>query len=216
MKRMSMIIASLIVVLAIVIGLASLLAPIQETQTSAQTLARANQLYENGQAQDAAQLYTQLINQGINSSIVYFNLGNALMQNGDYAKAIAAYEQAKTLEPRDEAISANLERAHTQLSNVPPSPDFVEMALNFFSVNELAAGTLILWTVVIVGVVLMRQQLPGGIGHVLKPVTIIASTLLIVCLALLGGQLSTNDTETINQITPPAQQVDDLANNATP
>src|SRR3569832_1089815 len=60
----------------------------------------------------AIELYEQIIAENQQSSELYFNLGNAYYQMGDFAHAILNYERAKKLAPNDEDIAVNLKFAN--------------------------------------------------------------------------------------------------------
>lgn len=80
-------------------------APAPIGQADAETYARANQLYQNGQFGTAAALYQQMIANGANGADVYYNLGLALKASGDAKGASEAFASAYTLAPRDAQIA---------------------------------------------------------------------------------------------------------------
>jgi tetratricopeptide (TPR) repeat protein len=77
-------------------------------------IAAANKLVAAGHYAEAAQMYEQLIAQGAKDAALYYNLGNAALLLGDSGRAVAAFEQAAALAPRDADIRANLELARQQ------------------------------------------------------------------------------------------------------
>ena len=79
--------------------------------------ARANELYEQKEYAGAIEVYTEIINGGVESASLYFNLGNAYFKKGDLGHAILYYLRAKRLDPSDEDIVSNLEFAR-QFSRV--------------------------------------------------------------------------------------------------
>jgi tetratricopeptide (TPR) repeat protein len=56
--------------------------------------------------------YRQLINEGYQSSELYYNMGNAYFKTDSIANAILYYEKAKKLAPADEDVLANLKLAN--------------------------------------------------------------------------------------------------------
>ncbi len=76
-----------------------------------QTLAKANQDYEQGRYEEAREGYHQLLSQGSTSGHLHYNLGNAWFKEGDYAKAIDHYLKAQIRLPRNEDVRANLDMA---------------------------------------------------------------------------------------------------------
>ena len=77
-------------------------------------LRQANQLYENGQFNEAANRYQQLADQGVVDGILFYNLGNAYMKQGDVGRAILNYERAVRLLPRDDDVQVNLALARSE------------------------------------------------------------------------------------------------------
>jgi tetratricopeptide (TPR) repeat protein len=89
----------------------------------ARAMTAANELFAAGHYAEAAQMYEQLIAQGAQDAALYYNLGNATLALGDAGRAVAAYERAAALAPRDADIRANLalaqEQARSQTKLVP-------------------------------------------------------------------------------------------------
>lgn len=69
---------------------------------------RAGKLYGAGKYEVAAKLYQSILNQGITSAAVYYNLGNCYYRLGKIAPAILSYERANRLAPDDPDILHNL------------------------------------------------------------------------------------------------------------
>ena len=78
------------------------------TQPSQAAFSAANRLYEQGKFGEAVQAYQALLSTGVNSANLHFNLGNAAFQNGHPGRAVAHWEQARRLAPRDPDVTANL------------------------------------------------------------------------------------------------------------
>ena len=87
------------------------------TAAHSDEFARANELYEQKEYDSAVQAYAQIINGGVESASLYFNLGNAYFKEGDLGHAILYYLRAKRLDPSDEDITSNLDFAR-QFSRV--------------------------------------------------------------------------------------------------
>ncbi|MEW6097095.1 MAG: SH3 domain-containing protein [bacterium] len=73
---------------------------------------QANQYYKDEDYTKAISLYQQIIDSGVKDGVVFYNLGNALLKNGQLGKAILSYERAKRVLPRDKDIKANLTYAN--------------------------------------------------------------------------------------------------------
>jgi hypothetical protein len=83
--------------------------------------ANGNMAYKQGDYPKAIKLYEDILASGLSSEPVYYNLGNALMKAGQLGRAIASYERALRLAPRDSDLKANLEFARGRIPN--PEPD---------------------------------------------------------------------------------------------
>jgi tetratricopeptide (TPR) repeat protein len=86
------------------------------------TFFHANALYKDGQYEAAAKEYEQLLQSGLESGNLYFNLGNAYFKAGDRGKAILAYERARRLIPNDPDVEANLTYAQSLTGASPCLP----------------------------------------------------------------------------------------------
>lgn len=79
--------------------------------TSAQNNAlfdEANKLYNQGNYQEAIESYESILDNGVHSSELYFNLGNAYYKLNRIAPSIFYYEKALQLSPNDLDIKSNL------------------------------------------------------------------------------------------------------------
>ena len=75
---------------------------------------RGNQLYEQGKYSEAVASYEQMLQQGVRSVAVYYNLGNAYFKAGQTGRAILNYRRAQSLSPRDPEVRSNLQFARAQ------------------------------------------------------------------------------------------------------
>ncbi|HTA84380.1 MAG TPA: tetratricopeptide repeat protein [Bacteroidia bacterium] len=81
------------------------------------TLDSANKAYSGEKYDKAITMYNSFINDGYESSQVYFNLGNCYYRKADYARAILNYEKAKKLNPSDADIQFNLQIANLKTTD---------------------------------------------------------------------------------------------------
>ena len=81
----------------------------------ATALQSAANAYNNGDYQQAVQRYRAVLDSGLFSAGVYYNLGNACFKAGELACARLNYERALRLDPRDAAIRTNLEALKSSL-----------------------------------------------------------------------------------------------------
>lgn len=98
--------------------------------------AKANKAYSEQQFDHALETYTQLIDEGWQSSVIYFNTANCYYRLNSIGKAILYYEKAKVLAPEDKDILANLKLAEAQKIDafeVVPIPAFTRIFQSLLS-----------------------------------------------------------------------------------
>lgn len=108
----------------------------------------ANKLYEQGKFDDAAAAYDKLLQTGQTTEAIYFNWGNALFKAGHIGRAIAAYQKAQRIAPRDPDVRANLQFARNQVQGSTFLPERIWRWLARLTLNEwtwVAAGAVWLW-----------------------------------------------------------------------
>jgi len=132
----------------------------------------ASQAYKSDNMAEAIEIYTGIIEQGYESSELYYNTGNAYFRNGEMGKAILYYRRAWLLSPRDPDIAANLEFAiNTSGALVPhhtlavtllyklPLPQWIGLAVGAY---WMMAVLLILYLVTSRRVIFLRLLIPTG------------------------------------------------------
>jgi tetratricopeptide (TPR) repeat protein len=77
----------------------------------ASLLAQANDAYQHGDYALAAIDYQRLVEEGVTTPDVYFNLGTARLKAGDRGEAILAFERALKLDPSDADAAFNVAEA---------------------------------------------------------------------------------------------------------
>ncbi len=92
-----------------------ILSPTLTYADSRATIEKANKAYQAGFYENAARLYEQVLEQGVVSSELYYNLGNAHYKTNEISKAILNYERALKLDPKNEDIQYNLRIANNQI-----------------------------------------------------------------------------------------------------
>ena len=75
--------------------------------------AKGDQLYSDGNYEEAVQTWEELTESGYEAATIYYNLGNAYFKSNKIAPAILNYERAKILAPHNKDINYNLELART-------------------------------------------------------------------------------------------------------
>ena len=105
---------------------------------------KANQLYAKAHYPEAVQAYQQILNQGYQSAVLYFNTGNAYYKMDDMPSAILYYEKAHKLAPDDQDIGINIQFANLKIADkIEPQPEFFvtrwwHSFILFLPVNKLA------------------------------------------------------------------------------
>lgn len=69
---------------------------------------QAEALYREGKYSEAAETYRKIMDEGMESAELYYNLGNCFYKMGENTRAILYYERALLLRPGDEMIRYNL------------------------------------------------------------------------------------------------------------
>jgi len=139
-------------VLAAALGLVALTSvPLAAQSLSADLVATANELYEGEDYSAAAQSYEQVVSQGVESSDIYYNLGNAYFKQGNLGQAVLNYLRAERLAPRDGDVRNNLDLARSQtLDKLDTGGDAIlavlgKLSRRWLTVSELAIISLLAW-----------------------------------------------------------------------
>jgi len=106
---------------------------------------RGNTLYEEGQYERAIQEYSHLLEQGLESGNLYFNLGNSYFKKGELGKAILNYERARRLIPRDSDLITNYQFAASKIAyNTSEGSSWLQRSFDRFNMFTLNEVTIIL------------------------------------------------------------------------
>lgn len=76
-----------------------------------------NTHYINGEFGEAIASYNEILETGVESGNLYYNLANAYYKNGQLPEAILNFERALLLKPQDKDIKYNLELAYSQTTD---------------------------------------------------------------------------------------------------
>jgi tetratricopeptide (TPR) repeat protein len=170
----------------------------------------ANQLYGQGKYQEAAQIYEQLLSQGVVNSSVYYNLGNAYLKQGDHGRAILNYQRAARLSPRDPDIKANLAIARALSTSdftseaVNPLQSLSMFSSSWMTLNEMGMAVLIFWFILGFSVFAYHQLQSGKLRSFLRYGIILAAFFFLTTGLSLGSRLY------VEQTTPEAVIVDEV------
>ena len=221
MSRRFTLTMGLIVAIAVFAALAT--GVVAQEPSAQDMMAEANQRFERGEYAEAAQQYEALIGLEYRDPAVYFNLGNAYLENGDLGRAVLNYLRAEELSPRDPDIIANLNLARSRTvdqlqaegdSLVASVADFARF---WATTGELALAALLLWVVAgtALTVLIIRPAMRGM--AILRGGAVIAFVAMLIPLALLLSMLYSNpyentvvvSTRTVQVLNGPGPQYDE-------
>ena len=84
-----------------------------------------NRRYQEGDYAGAVELYERILESGLESGELHYNLGNAWFRLGELGPALLHYERARRIMPRDDDLAANVELARALTADrVAPLPGF--------------------------------------------------------------------------------------------
>ena len=118
-------------------------------QTPEASFEKANTHYADGQYQEAVDVYMKVVESGLESAALYYNLGNAHYKLNNVAPANYYYEKAKRLAPGDSDIRNNVAFAENmRIDAIEPLPEntfkkWFHTVLNIFTVDGWAYATVI-------------------------------------------------------------------------
>jgi tetratricopeptide (TPR) repeat protein len=173
--------------------LAVVLAQVSLAQTAVDEFEKGNSFYRNGQFDQAVTAYEKILNQGLATSELYFNLGNAYYRLGKIAPAILSYERALRLAPNDADTKHNLELANFKtVDRIEPLPDlfFIQWLRSISAVLPIQTTALFFvacW-ILLFGSLAMVYLLSGDSIPGLRWIALIAGVLLIPVAVLLTSQ----------------------------
>ncbi len=166
-----------------------------EAQSPEALYARANELYTEGDYQQAIAIYEDLLRIAPHNGNLIYNLGNAYYKDGRLGKAILHYERASRVLPRDEDVRFNLDLARSLTRDKIESPaNPVLYALvrvqRTLTVNEQTILAFAFYLAVAVMLVL-RFIAPGaGATHFLLAKAFVPALVVLVLIGLsLGTKL---------------------------
>lgn len=173
--------------------LAVVLVQVSLSQTAVDEFEKGNSFYRNGQFDQAVTSYEQILNQGLATPQLYFNLGNAYYRMGRIAPAILSYERALRLAPNDPDTKHNLELANFKsVDRIEPLPDlfFVQWLRSISAVLPIHATALLFvacW-ILLFGSLAAFYLFSGESIAGLRWIALIAGVLLIPIAILLTSQ----------------------------
>lgn len=96
----------------------------------------ANKLYEQGRYEEAAGEYKKILDSGVQSGPLYYNLGNCYFKLGSLGKTILYYEKAKRLMPRDPELIFNYNYVQSLIEDKIEIPKKSFLTKKFLDIAE--------------------------------------------------------------------------------
>lgn len=136
-------------------------------QTPDQLFQQGNNAYANGNFQEAANSYNQILKQGATSPELYYNLGNAYYRLDEIGQAIFCYERALKQSPNYRDCRENLDLAYSKTEDhIEVLPELFlkrwgRAIVSLFSVKGWSAMLLIILAVLMSAIIFMRHFAVG-------------------------------------------------------
>ena len=170
-----------------------------QTPGAAEAMAGANELYQAGDFDQAAQVYQQLVDQGHREAALFYNLGNAYYKQEMIGLAVLNYLRAEGLDPRDEDIQANIEIARGQTADVVETdsgfPGFEVLSASWLTDDELSTVVLVLWSLIAISLAVWMFARIGRTKRAASYIAAVAGVLVLLSAASLGGRLLLDGSE---------------------
>ncbi|NRA63504.1 MAG: hypothetical protein HRU19_03425 [Pseudobacteriovorax sp.] len=139
-------------------------APLGYSDSMSQKLSQAAQAYQEGDLETAVSVYQDLFDSGHKNGYLLFNLGNSYYKQQSLGKALAAYQSAKVLIPRDVNLEKNIAIISNELSlNEELTPFRLEKKLSmadWLSPRETAHLATFLWVAACLLILVYKLLLP--------------------------------------------------------
>ncbi len=155
----------------------------------AELFALGNAEYQKGEFAAAEQCYREILNKGVNSGSLYYNLGNVCFKQKKLGEAIYFWEKARQKLPGDSDVGENLELANLLVIDrieTPPDPfplRVLQRIIGFLSLTQTAWTVLFLF--ILTNVLFSVYLLADNPGACLRALTLSlaagALTLLLGC-----------------------------------
>ena len=91
-------------------------------QTEVDLFLQGNGQYESGDYEGAVRSYSDIVEMGLESPELWYNLGNSYYKLGSLGYSVLAYERAKKISPGDESILYNLKATNLLLKDKVSAP----------------------------------------------------------------------------------------------
>jgi hypothetical protein len=164
-------------------------------QTALDEFERGNAFYRDGKYDQAAVSYESILEQGLASSSLYFDIGNCYYRLGKIAPTILAYERALRLQPNDADIKHNLALVNLKtLDRIEPLPElfFIEWLRSFSALVHLYTTARLFvacWLLLFIGLSMLYLLVNPSVLRFLRGLAIASAIALIPLVIVLVTQI---------------------------
>lgn len=118
---------------------------------------QANEAYKAGEYDSAKVLYSEIVQNGMVSSELFYNLGNTYFKQGQIPEAILYFERALKIAPDDEDARYNLSIANTYITDkiTPVENVFISNGWNAL----VFAFSVTTWSIIFIGLLFIASAL---------------------------------------------------------
>ncbi len=169
---------------------------------NAQALFRqGNQLYQQGKYEQAVKSYKQIIEAGLESGALYFNLGNAYYKLNQLGLARLNYERASRFLKGDEALQENMALLQNKLVDKilqPPSFflfEWRDAVLDVLPVHVQSWIVVLLFAVLLLAIALRRHAQRRNRGNSWRAFLVISVVVFLVFTAVYLQKIYLLETE---------------------
>jgi tetratricopeptide (TPR) repeat protein len=171
---------------------------------------RGNNFYQQGEYENALDVYNNILDIGLESGELYYNLGNTYYKLNNMGRSRLYYERALRLLKNDQALEENIQLLKLRLvDKIQTPPRFIlyvwrDGLLDVFSMNLLSWLTAgLLWLLLIIAAV--RQYfIKRHRDDRLKYLLVTAAALFVICTLLFSQKIINAETEEYGVIQEPS------------
>ena len=155
------------------------------------SFSEANQAYADGDFQLAISLYSKILENGVESGEVYFNLGNSYYKSNDLGKTILYYEKAGKFIEGDPALEQNLKLAQLRIvDKIEPVPELFliewwSKLIHVFSLDTLLWLSFSIFTILVLLIIALLLYSRRFFYRLVWATSILFVLILIITLSVI-------------------------------
>jgi tetratricopeptide (TPR) repeat protein len=151
----------------------------------------ANKAYAEGDYQTAIELYSTILNRGVEGGEVYFNLGNAYFKTNEIGRAILYYEKAAKFIEGDPALEQNLQLSRLRIvDKIEPMPVFFIVEwwttlTHILSLDTFLWLCIILFSILILFIIMNLLYRNQYLRHLIWTTTALSILIFVITFSLI-------------------------------